>query len=270
MKEEKLFCLLGNPVSHSLSPLMHRTAFKAMDLKACYHAFLIHDIAGALKGIRSLSIGGASVTIPFKEAIIPYLDWIDDDAKCIGAVNTVLNRDGSLLGFNTDARGFLNALAGVANVAKKKVIVLGAGGAARAVVYALMQQGADVTVTNRTGERGERLAREFSASFLSWEEREAAEAQILVNTTPIGMYPRTEESPVDDKSMKRFELVVDIVYNPWETKLLKAAKKKGVKTIHGAEMFVQQGAEQIRIWTGLEPPVEVMRKAVKEALKNEA
>jgi len=153
-KPERLFCLLGNPVSHSLSPVMHRAAFRAMNLNACYHAFCVKDLSMAIDGIRGLNIDGASVTIPFKEAVISYLDEIDEDARRIGAVNTILNRDGQLLGFNTDAAGFMKALQSVMDPRGKEAFLLGAGAAARAIAYALIKAGAKVTILNRTEKKG--------------------------------------------------------------------------------------------------------------------
>ncbi|MCX7981621.1 MAG: shikimate dehydrogenase [Syntrophales bacterium] len=268
--QEKLFCLIGNPVSHSLSPVMHRAAFEAIHFHACYHAFLVSDLAGAIKGIRSLGISGVSVTIPFKEAVIPYLDNIDENVRRIGAANTILNQEGQLVGFNTDSQGFMRALRRVENPKGKKVIVLGAGGAARAIVYALVTQGAQVTILNRTREKGEKLAQEFSCSFASWEQKDTIEGDMIVNTTPVGMYPHTDETPVDASHLSRFNLVVDIIYHPVETKLIRLAHHAGLKTLSGVDMFIYQGAEQFRLWTGLEPPIEVMHQAVMEALKDEA
>lgn len=267
-KSEAFYCLIGNPVSHSLSPVMHRAAFKAMNLNADYQAFLVHDLKGAVRCIRAHGIHGVSVTIPFKESVIPYLDAVDKDVRHIGAVNTILNQNGKLTGFNTDARGFISALQEITNPRGKRVVILGAGGAARAVAYALIQSGAEVIITNRTQEKAEKLASKFSCAFVPWNNREKMAADILVNTTSVGMYPQVAISPFDGRYLSQFELVVDIIYNPEETRLLKLARQAGAKTLGGIEMFIYQGAEQIRLWTGREPPLEVMRQAVKEALRD--
>jgi len=268
-KPEMFFCLFGNPVSHSLSPIMHRAAFCAMNVKAYYHAFSIKSIEGAIEGMRAMGIDGASVTIPFKEAVIPYLDEVDEEALSIGAVNTILNRNGYLVGFNTDGIGFLRGLREKTEPKGKKCVVIGAGGAARAIIFSLKKAGAEPIILNRTVEKGEKLARKLSCTFLPLKHIRELEAGILINTTPVGMYPQVEDSPVPGEYLDRFELVVDIIYNPRETKLLRTARKKGRETLNGVSMFVYQGAEQIRLWMGLHPPIEVMRRAVEEALSDE-
>lgn len=262
-----IFALFGNPVTHSLSPLMHRTAYEYMNVHADYVAFCVENLEKAVEGVRGLNIQGVSVTIPFKTDILPWLDELDDTALKIGAVNTVRNDNGRLTGFNTDAAGLMQDLAEIMTMEGKRIVILGAGGAARSAVYGGLREGAQVIICNRTSAKGERLADEFHCSFRPFSELSHIEADILVNTTSVGMSPATEQSPVKADILKRFACVVDIIYNPFKTRLLKDAEAAGCQTRNGIGMFVHQGAEQIRLWTGLTPPVDLMRQVVMERLQ---
>lgn len=265
-EKEIVYYLFGNPVQHSLSPVMHRAAFQAMKLDACYHACRVKELSSAVAAMRALGIRGASITIPFKEAILPLLDDIDEEVRRIGAVNTVINHDGRLEGANTDGHGFIATFLEKADLTGKRVLVLGAGGTARSVVFQLMKNGAEVWITNRTRERAERLARSLGCAVIPWEQSAETRATVLVNTTPVGMYPCTDESPWPRDGLDAFEIVADVIYNPRETRLLARARQAGCQIVTGVDMFVHQGAEQIRLWTGLEPPIDIMREAVEAAL----
>lgn len=261
-----VYVLLGNPVAHSLSPRMHRAAFRAMKLGAEYVAFQVEDLKRAVEGLRGLGIRGASVTIPFKESILALLDEVDEEARSLGAVNTVLNLGGRLKGYNTDWIGFTRALEGRLGIRGESFAILGAGGAARAAAYAVIRAGGRAVILNRDVQRAAKLARELGCGHEPLERLGELEAQVLVNTTPVGMSPKTQDSPVPREVLGRFQLVMDVIYNPLRTRLLREAEEQGASLVSGLEMFVEQGAEQIRIWTGMEPPLELMRKVVEKAL----
>ncbi len=269
----KLFGVLGDPVSHSLSPVMHNAAFKALGMDCEYHAFrvgpeFLHD---AIHGAHALGFGGLNLTIPLKEKALEIVAPADM-AKQIGAVNTVDFKEG-IVGYNTDGLGAKMALKdnGV-GINKKNVLLLGAGGAARAIAFQLAADGASVTIANRTPGRAISLVKEVSligkASFGDFRDLKnlIQDSDILINSTSIGMLPKVSESIVTSDMMHENLVVFDIVYNPVNTQLLREARKAGAKTIDGVMMLVYQGAEAFKIWTGKNPPVEVMEKAVREKL----
>jgi shikimate dehydrogenase len=272
--------LIGDPIEHSLSPYIHNAAFKHLKLDFVYVAFKVskENVREALEGARALGIKGLNVTMPLKTAVIKHLDKLDQNAEKIGAVNTILNNDGTLIGYNTDGLGALEALkANGQNPAGKSILVLGAGGAARAVAFALCKDAKNMTVLNRTPEKAKILAEELSRIFekkvkfggLGEEtlRQEVEDADILVNATAVGMAPKTNETPVNTKLLHPNLTVFDLVYNPPETQLLKEAKATGAKTIDGICMLVHQGALSFRIWTGKKAPVDVMTQACKTGLK---
>ncbi|MBR9980638.1 MAG: shikimate dehydrogenase [Desulfatitalea sp.] len=263
----RLFGVIGAPVGHSLSPAMHNAALQAMGYGAVYLAFHVTDPAGALAGMRALGIGGLSITIPHKVAIIDSLDELDPLAHRIGAVNTVVPRDGLLIGFNTDCFGAVAALKETIDPAGQQVALLGAGGAARAVGFGLMDAGARVTLFNRSAGRGDDLARTLGVDCHPLNELRHHQADILINTTSLGMRPETARTPVPPNCLRPGMVVMDIVYNPLETRLLRDARAAGCDTIDGVAMFVYQGARQIELWTGRTAPVDIMRRAVLAGLK---
>lgn len=265
----KLFAVIGNPVEHSKSPLIHNIALKEHKINGVYLAFKIENIENAIMSMKELNISGYSVTIPHKINIIKYLDEIDPLAKKIGAVNTVKNKNGKLIGHNTDMIGAINALKEKTKIKSKKVYVVGSGGAARAIVCGLKEEKANVTIFARDMNQAKELASDFNSNVNTLDNINS-DFDILINTTPVGMYPKINESPVDKKLFKKNQVVMDIIFNPMETKLLKDAKKNGAKVISGIEMFLNQGYEQFRIWNNnSEPPKEKMRKALIKELKNE-
>ena len=263
----KIFALFGNPVGHSLSPLMHHTAYGEMKIKAVYVPFCVGNLEDAVRGIRGMGISGASVTIPFKSDVRKHLDEIEESAGRIGAVNTIVNEDGRLRGYNTDWIGFVRDLKEFMPIQGRTFGVLGAGGAGRGILFGILSEGGKPVVLNRTARKGEVLAKEFGCSFLPLSEIDALKADCIVNTTSVGMAPQMATSPLEAKVLGNFPHIVDIIYNPLETKLLKEARKAGCRTRSGLGMFVHQGAEQIRLWTGMEPPVETMRRVVRERLE---
>jgi shikimate dehydrogenase len=216
--------------------------------------------------MKALPIKGMSVTIPYKTDIIPFLDEIDQLAEMIGAVNTVVNSNGRLIGYNTDAMGAFNALEEVVATEGKNCIIIGAGGAARAIGYILKKNNVDIIIANRSKKRGLELSRALNCRFISLNEVNSKSVDILINTTPLGMFPKIDLCPVSEKALKKGIVVMDIIYNPLRTRLLLMAEEKGCVTINGLGMFIHQAAEQFRLWTGQEAPVEVMKETVKRIL----
>ncbi len=264
----EIFALFGKPVGHSLSPLMHNATFKRMKIDAHYVPFCVENLEDAIRGIRGLPIRGVSITIPLKTAVMPYLDAVDENSLRIGAVNTILNdNNGRLKGYNTDWVGLIRDLEESLEVRGKTFAILGAGGASRAALFGLLKQGGIPIIVNRSSEKGEELAREFGCQFSPLSDIEKIRADCLINTTPVGMAPDREKSPVGRESLVNFKWVMDIIYNPLETKLLRDAKEAGCIVLTGVGMFVHQGAEQIKIWTGREPPRAFMKAVVLERLK---
>jgi shikimate dehydrogenase/3-dehydroquinate dehydratase type I len=259
------YILLGNPVGQSLSPLMHNAALKKMGIEENYSAYCVQDIYGALQGMRGMNIRGASVTIPFKVAVMKYLDDINDDALKIGAVNTIINNNGRLTGCNTDLMGLVLTLKEAMPVKGKTFVIIGAGGTARAAAYGIMKEGGFPVIANRTPEKGKILAKEINCPFYSLSAIGKIKANCLINTTPVGMYPK-DKSPVKSPALNGYEYVMDVIYNPLKTKLLKDAEGWGCHIISGVDMFVHQGAEQLRRWTDVEPPRALMKKVILERL----
>lgn len=264
----EIFALFGNPVGHSLSPLMHNATFKKMKIDAHYVPFCVKHLEDAVRGIRGMDIRGVSITIPFKTAVMSYLDEVDESSLRIGAVNTLLNDDkGRLKGYNTDWIGLIRDLKESLEIGGKTFAILGAGGAARAAVFGILKEGGIPVIVNRTIEKGQEMAHEFGCPFYPFSEIEKIEADCLINTTPVGMAPDREKSPVGRGSLVNFRWVMDIIYNPLKTRLLKDAVEAGCNALSGVGMFVHQGAEQIRIWMGVEPPRAFMKGIVLEKLK---
>jgi shikimate dehydrogenase len=215
-----------------------------------------------------MGLRGASVTLPFKETIMPLLDEVDPDARKIGAINTIVRRNGRLEGYNTDGPGLVRDLEewmGV--ISGKSFVVLGAGGAARAALFSITQAGGTPIVVNRSTHRAEALASHFGCRWVPVAEIGRLQADCLINTTPVGMYPQAERTPLSKSELDRFSHVMDMVYNPLKTRLLREAEAAGCAVRSGVGMFVHQGAEQFRLWTGVEPPREIMRRAVLERLE---
>ena len=261
-----LYGVVGYPLAHSLSPTMHNTGFAAIGLNAIYLAFESKNIEGFIQAMRVLNIKGMSVTLPHKSSVIPLLDEVDGLAERIGAVNTVVNEDGRLKGYNTDAVGALRALEEKMELSGKSCLMVGAGGAARAIGFILSEKGVKLKVTNRSVDRGESLAHSLACPFIPLDALKEPKADLLIQTTSVGMSPRGDECLVPERILRKDMVVMDIIYNPLETALLSLAKAKGCVTINGLSMFIHQGAEQFRLWTGLEAPISAMTRAVEGAL----
>ena len=261
----KLYAIIGNPIEHSLSPLIHNAAFEHLRLNCVFLAFKVERLQEAIMGIRALGLKGVSVTVPHKVEVMDYLDEIEEVAGKIGAVNTIVNQEGRLLGYNTDWSGAIKALEEKVELKDKKAIVLGAGGAARAIAFGLKEKGANLTILNRTVIKAEKLASEIDCQSGGLELIESSNPDILVNTTSLGMHPKEDGMPVKKEFLNDM-LVFDIVYNPLKTRLIKEAEHNGCATIMGLEMFINQAALQFKLWTGKKAPLELMRKIVVEKL----
>ncbi|KZX15867.1 shikimate dehydrogenase [Methanobrevibacter cuticularis] len=288
--------LIGNPVEHSLATFMHNAAFKHLGLNYVYLLFNVkkENLNKAIAGAEALNMVGFNVTIPHKIKVINKLDEFDLMANLMGAVNTIQFKDGKSKGFNTDGPGAIKAIEEVTDLKDKKVVILGSGGAARAVSFQIAISGInDLVILNRNAKKAKSLIYDTenllkTDNFLENEdknnyninpnlhfnygttdsvEKELKDADILIDTTPVGMYPNNNEYPLATSEMMHSDLIVnDLVYNPIETTLLKEAKKAGAKTIPGTKMLIYQGAESFKIWTGVEAPIDIMEKAVLDKL----
>ena len=262
-----LFAVFGNPISHSLSPQMHNQAFATLDYNGIYLAFRIEEIEKGMAAVRTMQFKGVSITIPHKVSVMKYLDQIDASAVGIGAVNTITNHNGFLRGSNSDGIGAIRALEEKIAIQSKHCVIIGAGGAARAIGYELSAHGVQVTIVNRSISKGEKLAADLKASFKPLSDFKKTSAQILINTTPVGMTPYQTACPLATSVIQPGMVVMDIIYNPLQTQLLKSAQAKGCLTIDGLAMFVYQGGAQFELWTGLKPPLSIMRASVCKALE---
>jgi len=270
-KQTKLYGIIGNPVSHSMSPAIHNAAFIEKGLNNVYVPLKIANIGAFMNECRKIDFHGFSVTIPHKESILPFLDDLDHTARKIGAINTIVNQNGELTGYNTDCMAAVMGLEYSMKEANetlnnKKVSIIGAGGAARAIAFGLKEKGCDITIFNRTTERAEKLSHDVLCRFESFGEIHKLDSDILINTTSIGMFPDVNQTPVPKNILKKGMIVFDAVYNPIETRLLREANENGCHTVNGLSMFINQAAEQFRLWTDIDAPIELMTKVVKEKL----
>ncbi len=281
----KIYGVIGDPIQHSLSPILHNAAFEVLRLDCAFLAFKVkpEEVGNAIAGMRSLNISGLNVTMPHKSAVIDFLDELDKTAKTIGSVNTITNKEGKLLGSSTDGIGAHNALKENGIDPKgKKVLLLGAGGAAKAIAFTIAQEADQLVILNRTAKQATDLANlvkqtinrnVIADAFLPTRiKQEIASSDILINATSVGMNPNSGETPIPANLLKPNLAVMDIVYNPLETRLTKDAKATGSKVVGGLEMLVYQGAASFEIWTGVKAPVEIMKKAaltyLAEGVKN--
>lgn len=276
----KYLGIIGDPISHSLSPLIQQTALKAQGLDYLYLPFRVlkEDLEIALKGINALNFVGINVTLPHKTSILGLLDEVSAEARLIGAVNTVVFKEGRSLGYNTDGQGFLRSLLEEDKIDpfQKKVLILGSGGAARAVAVALALRGVkDLVIVNRTMEKAKNLVSELSEKIVGVNFRslaflpallaeEISKVDLIINATSIGL--KTSEFPVKSEWFNSQQMVVDLVYYPLQTSFLQKAARGGAQTLTGVGMLVYQGVEAYRLWTGMEPPVELMYQVLVDYL----
>ncbi len=282
--QPKKFGVIGHPIAHSLSKPMHEAVFKKLNLPHTYDA--IDVIPENLKQfIETTDYDGLNVTIPHKVEVMKHLDEIKNEAKQIQAVNTISFsqlptpnsqlQQSKIVGDNTDWVGFQESLKeeGI-NLQNKNVLVIGAGGVSRAILVSLKNNNANIILTNRTKQKAINLNQQLNlnAKIIDYQElttkNQLPEADIIVNTTSIGMHPNTEQSPIPKEFLKPNHIIFDAVYNPLKTKLIKDAESIGCKTISGVNMLVHQGAQSLRIWLGINPPIEIMKKEVLKKLNN--
>jgi shikimate dehydrogenase len=268
--ETQLFGIIGNPVHHTLSPVLHNAAFAALGLNCVYVPLPTTGLAEAVAGLKALGFKGVSVTIPFKEEVLRYVDVLDPVAARIGAVNTLRfgssedPADRRTFGSNTDWVGANRALAEKMELKGGRVLMAGAGGAARAIGFGLLAAGAEVLLTNRTREKGIELARQLGCAFVEPDALAGIQADALVNATSVGMVPAVEQTPVPAAVLGNFSVVMDIVYAPLATSLLREAREAGCEVIDGLAMLLYQGAAQFELWTGKDAPLAVMRAVLAE------
>jgi len=267
-----VYGVVANPVAHSMSPAIHNAAFEATGLDAVYLPFKVKDCRTFLAGFEPLDLKGLSVTIPHKETMLGLMDEVDELAAAIGAVNTVLIRDGRRSGFNTDVAAAVAAIeeaaqrAGLSPLSERSVLIVGAGGAARAIAHGLRRKVGKLTIANRTVSRGEKLAEELGAAFCGLDQVQECAPDVVVNATSVGMWPRVDDAPIPAAMLHEGMVVFDSVYNPVRTRLLREAEEAGAVTASGLAWFVNQGAEQFELWTGKEAPRQVMEEVVRNRL----
>lgn len=280
----KTLGIFGHPISHTLSPVMHNAVIKALGLDMAYLPFEVKppNLKEAINGIKSLGIIGVNITIPHKESVIRFLDDISEEARLVGAVNTIVNKDRKLVGYNTDGSGYMASLKEELgfNPKSKRIIIIGAGGAARGILAALAtQKPKSITVANRTLSRAVSLIKAFKGKFRDTRfeainlddnmlKMSFNSVDLLINTTSVGM-KQGKALKIPLETLPKIAIVSDIIYNPLETLLLKKAKKIGLTTHGGLGMLVHQGARSFKLWTGMDAPMNVMRKAALKALKME-
>jgi shikimate dehydrogenase len=279
--KSRLCAVIGDPVEHSMSPQIHNSAFQACGINMVYVAFHVvrGDIGRALEGVRSLGIRGLSVTIPHKVDIIPYLDEVDEVSRHVGSVNTVVNEGDRLVGYSTDGPGALRALSAEgADTTGRRILLLGSGGAARAVAFSLSTSAAptELRILGIEKEELEQLGTDLSdktqiepiTQSLTAENLEAAmaETEVVIQATPIGMTPQVDQTLIPSHLIKENQVIFDIVYTPLETRLIQDAKAAGALTVLGLGMFVHQAAIQFELWTGRDAPIELMTESVRMVL----
>ncbi len=277
--KSRVCAVIGNPVEHSLSPALHNAAFAEKMLNMCYVAFHVEDLAAAMAGVKGLNLLGLSVTIPHKGAISDYLDEVEETAGRIGSVNTVLHKDGRLIGYNSDGMGAVRALREAdVLLTDRKVTILGSGGAARAIAFTLGKEIAlkEMTLLGIEVEECKRLAEDLEEALpfpVTWEPmsletlgRHVRDSAGVIHCTPVGMSPHAEQSVLDRQILRPGQFVFDIVYNPLKTRLLQEAESVGCRVVPGVEMFIHQAVFQFELWTGEPAPVDCMRRVVMEAL----
>lgn len=276
----KVVAVIGNPIEHSLSPPMHNAAYKQMGMDYVYVAFKIEkdNLSHLIESAKTMGLVGLNVTIPYKTDIIEYLDEVDDTARRINAVNTIRFKDGMAKGYNTDGTGAVKSIEKYTELKNKKVLVLGAGGASKAITFTLLNHGINsLTIANRSRDNAihliDNLKKQTGFDQISYVDIEKADTiledvDIIINTTPIGMYPNVDaDTPIKTEKINGNHVVMDIIYNPLETKLLKMAKDNGATTISGTNMLINQGITAFEIFTDRTPSYESFEKALLEQLK---
>jgi shikimate dehydrogenase len=281
----KHFAIIGHPVAHSLSPLMHNTAFEALGMDCIYEAIDAEpdDLGEVVSGLRDRGIAGFNVTLPHKQTIMTLLDEVEPEAVVIGAINTVVWNNDKLVGLNTDLPGFVEAVSPFkSRLENARVLILGAGGAARAALYGLLRhyQPSRILILNRSLEKAEEIAAVFGnvrpetqlsseSLFVDNLQKTVNDADVIINATSVGMKPYADASPLEDTKFKKTQLIIELIYVPSETKLIKTAQESGATTLSGLDMFLHQGAAAFQLWTGKNMPMDIVRNAVVQNLKEQ-
>ncbi len=263
-----IYGILAHPVEHSQSPTIHNAGFQALGIDAEYVKFDIEEdgLMDFMQRVRNEKIKGMSVSMPHKINIIQYLDYVEPAAKAMEAVNCVYWKDEKLCGTNTDYYGAIRALEEATDLEGKKIVIFGAGGAAHAIAYGLKDKNVEMTILDRTMTKSKELASQYKTDCGIAEGHSVEKYDIIINTTPLGMYPDTETTILKAEDLAPHQIIYDIVYNPLNTKFIQEARKAGCKVITGERMFLYQGIKQIEIWTGEEAPLGEMEKALMEKL----
>ena len=263
-EKTKIAGLIGNPVEHSFGHIIHNAAFENLGINAVYLKFKVDKLKEFIEYFKDKNVLGFSVTAPHKVEVMKYLDKIDKKAKKIGAVNTIVAKNRKFYGYNTDCDGAMQALEQKTALKGKNVAVLGAGGASRAIIYGLKEKKSNVTIFNRTADNAKKLAGEFGCNYGLLKDAGKYKYDILINTTPVGMSPNVDRTPIKTQEIGRNTVVFDIIFNPMRTKLLKEAETRGCRTISGFEMFIKQAVLQTKLWAGKNAPENLMRQKVFE------
>jgi 3-dehydroquinate dehydratase/shikimate dehydrogenase len=276
-RDTKIYGIIGDPVGHSLSPLLHNRAFRQLGFNAMYVPFRVPrgELSGFIESFAEVPVSGYSVTIPHKEAALRLANYKDEATEKIGAANTLVLAAHGFSAFNTDAQAAMDSLryhlplapdGAPGQIASRTVLILGAGGVARAIAHALRREGAAISITNRTADRAERLAEEVGCKYVDWAARNSVVCDTLINCTPVGMYPNLDESPIHPSALKPGLMVFDTIYTPETTLLVREARERGALVLTGVDMFVRQAALQAQLFTNRDVPLELMRKAVRRAI----
>ncbi|KKT35740.1 MAG: Shikimate dehydrogenase [Parcubacteria group bacterium GW2011_GWA2_44_12] len=267
----KICAIIGKPLSHTMSPTVHNAAISALKINIVFIPLECENLNSAIAAMKAFGFLAYAVTMPYKREVIDYLDAVDPRAKKLSSVNTVINRKGKLIGYNTDIEGIEKSLAGVA-LKRKIALVIGAGGAARSAAYALREKGAEVFIVNRTTDEGSALAEECEAHYIGGLDiftnypKDLPMPKIIINATPLGMGRLARKSPVPSSFLKKGMAIFDLIYNPRITNLLKDARKNGCVAIHGDTMFLHQAGRQFELYSGLRAPFLIMQRAMKKRL----
>ncbi len=268
-KEFKVFGVIGNPISKSMGYLIHNRAFEATQSTHIYLPFLVANVGKFFPEYADY-FSGLSVTMPFKEDIIAVLDRVDETAKKIGAVNTVVKEQEGWVGYNTDCTGAIQALEARTDLQDKNVLIIGSGGTARAIAYGVKEKGGRLTVTYHSNkERSQALAQELGCEGISIRDMGGRDIDVLINCSPVGMSPNEHDTPCSSQHFHKGMVVFDSVYNPPETRLLKEARAAGCEVISGVELFINQAAAQFELWTGGKAPVDAMRETLMKKIQPE-
>ena len=257
--------VIGYPLTHTQSPPLHGIVYELLGINAVLLVAPHSELGSLVQAIKTLSVGYFCVTMPYKESILEYLDEISDEVKALKSANTIICREGKLLGYNSDIDGIAYALRHV-SLANKNILLLGAGGGARAAAYVLKNNGANILWLNRTPHHAEALAKIFGGQIIDANQLDTLPVDVIINTTPVGMYPHTDQSPLKNYPFHAKQIIFDMIYNPIDTLLIQQAQSFGAQCISGINMFIAQGLRQIELWCGQNIACDTLHEKIKEQL----